>query len=215
MLVALSTRLVSVAPDAAEARRWAEHELSKAVYDTSPSLVERLLGWLRELFDALSRIGGQAPPLVVPVVLTLVLAALLALGLLLGGRIRRRRVAEAAAGPALFDDDRSSADLARAADAAARRGDFTTAVLERFRAVIRSLDERGLLDDRPGLTAHEATALATAALPALGGELDGAGRLFDDVRYGHAAAGAEEDAAMRRLAEQVATARRPAPVAAS
>lgn len=213
MLVALSTELV---PDAAEARRWAEHELAKAVYDTSPSLVERLLNWLRDLFDALGRLGGQAPPLVVPVVLTIVLAGLLALGLLLGGRIRRRRVAgAAAAGPALFDDDRSSADLTRAADDAARRGDFTTAVLERFRAVIRGLDERGLLDDRPGLTAHEATGLASAALPALGGELGRAGGLFDDVRYGHAAAGPEEDAIMRRLAEQVARARRPAPAASS
>ncbi|MPV87716.1 DUF4129 domain-containing protein [Georgenia ruanii] len=215
MLVALSSQLVPVAPDAAEARRWAEHELAKAVYDTSPSLVERLLDWLRELFDALGRLGGQAPPLVVPVVLTIVLAGLLAVGLLLGGRVRRRRVAGAAAGPALFDDHRSSADLTRAADDAARRGDFTTAVLERFRAVIRGLDERGLLDDRPGLTAHEATGLATTALPALAGELDDAGRLFDDVRYGHAAAGPEEDATMRRLAEQVTHARRPAPAVAS
>ena len=47
----------------------------------------------------------------------------------------------------LFDDERDARALARAADAAAERGDWGTAVVERFRAIIRSLDERGLIED--------------------------------------------------------------------
>jgi hypothetical protein len=215
VLVAVPVLLgVPVDPDAAEARRLAEEELAKAIYDHSPSLIERLLTWLQELYEALTRLGGQTPSGVVPVVLVLAFAAVVALGLLLGGRARRRRVARGAGTSAgLFEDTRTAADLTREADAAARRGEHSLAVLERFRAIIRSLDERTLLDDRPGLTAHEATALATAALPALAAELDTAGRLFDDVRYGHAVAGAEDDQAMRRLAELVGRARTGAPVA--
>ncbi|TRW44137.1 DUF4129 domain-containing protein [Georgenia yuyongxinii] len=207
---------VPVDPDAAEARRLAEEELAKAIYDHSPSLIDRLLTWLQQLYEALTRLGGQTPSGVVPLLLVLAFAAVVALGLLLGGRARRRRLARTAGASAgLFEDVRTSTDLTREADAAARRGDHSLAVLERFRAIIRSLDERALLDDRPGLTAHEATALATAALPDLSAELDRAGRLFDDVRYGHAVADAGDDQAMRHLAEQVGRtdARAVAPVA--
>ncbi|WP_448073132.1 DUF4129 domain-containing protein [Georgenia yuyongxinii] len=205
---------VPVDPDAAEARRLAEEELAKAIYDHSPGLIERLLNWLQELYEALTRLGGQTPSGVVPLLLVLAFAAVVAIGLLLGGRARRRRLARSASTSAgLFEDARTSADLTREADAAARRGDHSLAVLERFRAIIRGMDERALLDDRPGLTAHEATTLASAALPGLGTELDRAGRLFDDVRYGHAVANAEDDQTMRHLAEQVGHARAVVPAA--
>ena len=82
------------------------------------------------------------------------------------------------------DDARTAAELRAAADAAAARGDWSTAVLERFRAVVRSLEERALLDDRPGRTAHEAAEAAAARLPARAAELRRAARLFDDVCYG-------------------------------
>ncbi|MDD9206967.1 DUF4129 domain-containing protein, partial [Georgenia sp. 10Sc9-8] len=121
---------------------------------------------------------------------------------------RRRRLRAATAGShELFDDERSSQQLRVSADAAAARGDYATAVLERFRSVVRALDERAVLDDRPGMTAQEAAGLAGAALPAHAAGLQRAGRLFDDVRYGAAAPGPDEDEVMRDLAEQVATAR--------
>ncbi|MFH5824147.1 DUF4129 domain-containing protein [Georgenia sp. AZ-5] len=203
-LAVLMPRLgVPVDPDAGTARRWAEEELSKAAYDDSPSLWERILGWLGDLFEALSRIGGQAPSAVVPMILVVAVLAVVGAALLLGGRARRRRTVDARRVGSLFEDARGSADLTDAADAAARRGDWATAVLERFRAIIRHLDERAVLDDRPGLTAHEAAGLAATALPALAADLDGAGRLFDDVRYGHRVPAADDDAALRLLAQRV------------
>ena len=105
------------------------------------------------------------------------------------------------------DDDRDSAALNVAADGAAVRGDWTTAIVERFRAIIRSLDERGLIEDYPGMTAHEAAALASSALGALGGELTRAAVLFDAVRYGEVVSTAEQDAWMRDLARRVDAAR--------
>ncbi|UNX55811.1 DUF4129 domain-containing protein [Georgenia sp. TF02-10] len=190
---------VPVDPDAAEAREWATEELANAAYDDEPSLVERAIGWLVDLIERLWDLGGSAPPSLVPVLLVLALVGLVVLARVLGGRVQRRRAPTGTRSVALFDDARTSADLLAAADAAAARGDYATAVLERFRGLVRRLDERGALDDRPGLTAHEAAGLAGAARPDLAADLGRAGRLFDDVCYGHAAPGPGEDAALREL----------------
>lgn len=197
---------VPVTPDAEEARRWAEQELANAVYDDSPSLLDRVVGWIRDLLEALTSLGGSAPPAVAPLVVVVVVAALLAVAVLVGGRVRQRRRSAAATGSAqLFDDTRTSADLTAAADAAAARGDWAGAVLDRYRAIIRSLDERALLEDRAGLTAHEAAELAAAALPGLADGLRWAGGRFDAVAYGHDPATAEDDAALRDLAAATRT----------
>ncbi|WP_205739835.1 DUF4129 domain-containing protein [Georgenia sp. SYP-B2076] len=206
-------RGVPVDPDAAEARRWAERELSKAVYDTSPSLLDRIADWLGSLLDGLGRLGGATPSALVPVILVVLFVGVVALALALGGRARRRRAADLVAGSsALFEDYRTSAELAATADAAARRGDFALAVLERFRSIIRGLDERAILDDRPGLTAHEATTLAAERLPDVTAGLIWAGDLFDGVRYGRTTPGQPDDEALRRLATEVAHARPARPV---
>ncbi|WP_447924874.1 DUF4129 domain-containing protein [Georgenia muralis] len=197
---------VPVRPDADEARRWAQEELAKAAYSDSPGLVERFLDWLGRILGRVGELDTLTPPELVPVLLVVGLVVVLVLARVLGGRVRRGRARDVATGTALFEDDRSSADLHAAADAAARRGDHVAAVLDRFRAIIRGLDERGALDDRAGLTAHEAAALAAGALPGLTGPLGWAGRLFDDVRYGHASAGPAEDEAMRSLAARVSAA---------
>ena len=63
-----------------------------------------------------------------------------------------------------------------AADAAAAAGDWALAVLERFRAIVRGLEERTVLDERAARTAHEAALAAAARLPALAAELVAAGR---------------------------------------
>lgn len=191
-------------PDADEARRWAEEELGKAIYDDSPTLVERIIDWFGHLLDRLGELGGSAPPALVPVLVVLLVAVVVAVALLLGGRVRRRRVRAAAASAALFDGTRSAAELTARADAAARRRDYATAVVERFRAIIRDLDERAVLEDRPGLTAHEAVLAAGAALPDAAVGLARGGRLFDDARYGHAVPDQSADAELRALAEHVA-----------
>ncbi|MFC6985013.1 DUF4129 domain-containing protein [Streptomyces cirratus] len=86
---------------------------------------------------------------------------------------------------ALFDEAaRTAADHRAAADAHAAAGRWTEAVQERMRAVVRSLEERTLLDPRPGRTADEAAAEAATRLPQHAGDLRAAARAFDDVTYG-------------------------------
>lgn len=193
-----------LAPDADQARRWAAEELAKPIYDDSPTLTERLVEWFQRLLERLDELGASAPSALVPVLVVLLVAVVLAVVVLLGGRVRRRRTLVAAGGAALFDGTRSAAELTARADAAARAGDYATAVVERFRAVIRDLDERSVLEDRPGLTAHEAVLAAGAALPDAADDLAGAGRLFDSARYGHAVPDAADDAALRALAARLA-----------
>lgn len=80
----------------------------------------------------------------------------------------------------LFGAARHRRDAQLAADA----GDWAEAIRERFRAVIATLDERGLLPERPERTADEAARDAGALLPAHAAVLNSAARAFDEVEYG-------------------------------
>ncbi|MFD9083781.1 DUF4129 domain-containing protein [Streptomyces erythrochromogenes] len=183
----------------APAQEAAERELSKPMYhENDPSLVDRALraffDWLDDLFGAAS---GATPGGAVGLV-AIVLLVLLA-GAALWWRLGAPRRAAAAAGT-LFDDGiRSAADHRTAAEAHAAAGRWTEAVQERMRAVVRSLEERTLLDPRPGRTADEAAAEAAVSLPDHAADLRAAARTFDDVTYGGRTADADAYARLRTL----------------
>ncbi|PWS41256.1 hypothetical protein DKT74_28560, partial [Streptomyces sp. ZEA17I] len=86
-----------------------------------------------------------------------------------------------------------------AAEAHAAALRWTEAVQERMRAIVRSLEERALLDPRPGRTADEAAAEAGRVLPDHATRLRSAAREFDDVTYGGRAAGQPAYLALRTL----------------
>ncbi|MGV9454991.1 DUF4129 domain-containing protein [Streptomyces sp. NPDC003635] len=180
------------------AREAARRELSKRMYhEDDPGLFQRALdafwSWVDELFSSASSVtpGG---PLGLVVVIVAVLAVLAALWWRLGTPRR-----EPTSSAALFDDrPRSAAEHRAAAEAHAAQGHWNQAVQERMRAIVRSLEERALLDVRPGRTADEAAAEAGRALPTHTDRLRTAARDFDDVTYG-GRSGTEP--AYRRLAE--------------
>ncbi len=133
--------------------------------------------------------------------------------LLVGVVVRRAggmRVGRSARAQAAVLDDvrRTAAEHRRLADAAAASGRWDDAVRERFRAVARSLEERVVLDERPGRTAAEVAAEAALALPGSAGALLAGARVFDDVRYGGRPGTADADRRLRALDAQV-TADRP------
>ncbi|WP_329067661.1 DUF4129 domain-containing protein [Streptomyces sp. NBC_01429] len=166
------------------AREAAERELSKPMYhENDPNLLSRAMNtlweWLGRLLDSAS---GAAPggPLGLVVIALIVVALLAALWWRLGSP---RRVSD---GPGhLFDEGPRSADEHRAtAEEHAAAARWTEAVQERMRAIVRSLEERALLDPRPGRTADEAAAEAARPLPDHADRLRTAAREFDDVTYG-------------------------------
>ncbi|PZF80906.1 DUF4129 domain-containing protein [Jiangella anatolica] len=192
--------------DRDEARELAREELSNPAYERGRPILSRVLEWI---FDQIERIldaatGSLSSQLGLAVVV-LIAVGFAAFVILRAGPLARH--ASERAGAVLPDRPRSAAEYRAAADAAAARGDWTTAVVERFRAVVAGLEERGVLDPRPGRTADEAAAEATAALGTDGGGLRAGARLFDGVRYGGVAATADDDRRLRALDDAVAAAR--------
>ncbi|NEA76266.1 DUF4129 domain-containing protein [Streptomyces sp. SID13588] len=166
------------------AREAAEHELSKGIYHQhDPSLFQRALDWLWEKVGDLLTVASGATPGGGVGLLAIVLTVVL---LLVALRWRLGKVRQVSTGgPGLFGDrTRTAAEHRTAAEqhAAARR--WTEASQERMRALVRALEERTVLDPRPGRTADEAAADAGRALPGHATELGDAARLFDDLTYG-------------------------------
>jgi len=200
--------VVPVDPGRDVATQWAARELARPEYQAArPGLLSRALTWLIErlssLLDGLP--AGPGGAIGVGILLTLVVVAV-AYALWRVGGVRsqaRRRVDQ------LFADDapRTAQEHREAADRAAAAGNWHTAVLERFRAVVRELEQRTVLAVQPGRTAAEAAQAAAAVLPALARDLNDGARVFDDVRYGDRAVGAEADATLRSLDQQVRQAR--------
>jgi hypothetical protein len=190
-----------------QAAALAREELAKQVYrDAGPGLVERLVRWLLDqagrLLDGAAGVspGGYSG---LVVVLLLVAAAVVAVRLKIGPLGRG-----AAREEALFvGRTRTAAQHRAAADAHAAAGAWAEAVRERLRAVVRSLEERAVLDERPGRTADEAAADAGRALPSCAAGLRAAAVLFDEVWYGGRPAGPESYAVLRDLDAQVQAAR--------
>ncbi|AXI77801.1 DUF4129 domain-containing protein [Peterkaempfera bronchialis] len=174
---------VTVGRDAA--REAARHELTDPAYHRDdPSLLERLLNWVWRQFDRmLEQVGGSA--LGGRTALVVFLAVLLLAGLALWWRLGAPRRAARTAGAMLFDDRRrTAAEHRAAAERHAAAAQWADAVRERMRAVVRALEERAILDERPGRTADEAAAEAGRVLPDHADPLRRAVRTFDDTTYG-------------------------------
>jgi hypothetical protein len=204
---------VPVEPDREQARRLAIEELSRREYQAArPGLISRGLAWL---LDHLSRIrlpDHTGSSIAVTALLAVIIAVVLYALYRTGGLRRAARLRAPAA--VLAGSAMDAAGHRAAADRHAARGEWTAAVLERFRAVARQLEERAIITPSTGRTADELAAEAALRLPPLDDDLAAGARAFDEVCYGHRPGTAEADARLRSLDEAVRAAR-PAIVAAT
>lgn len=202
MLTAADTVLrseVPVAPGPEEARGWLETELSRAEYrEAQPGLAEQLLRtvleWFGEVLSSIQGIGAT------PGVLLLGLGALLVI--VLAVLVIRPRLNARRHRPGLFEESAAEQDAAshrRLADTAAANGDWDTALAERLRAILRTAEERVILDRRPGRTAREAGAGLSAVFPSAAGTILWLSDRFDEVRYGRGRANAADAARAQQL----------------
>ena len=189
-----------------QAQQLARLELAKADYQQAQgSWVQRVLQWIIDTISSLLDRAVSVSPIgwfgVVLLVGLVVLVVVL---------VRRRtgRLERGRAAVALFDDaSRRAAELRADAERFAAAGAWAEAVRARLRAVVRDLEERGLVDVRPGRTADEIAVDAGMALPSVSADLRTGARLFDDVWYGGRTADAETYARMVAVDEAVARAR--------
>ncbi len=194
-----------------QARELARRELEKQIYHRDdPSVVERILDKINDWIDSLTRTvngagqgsssGGWIALIVVLVLLVLVMVAIMwRLGAVRGEAARRRTL--------LSDEPMTAKDYRAAAEQHAAAGEWAEAIRERLRAVARDLEERVILDPRPGRTADELAAEAGAALPDVAEELTAAVMVFDEVWYGDRPGTADGYAQLTRLDERVQAAK--------
>lgn len=176
---------VVVEPDRQTARQWAVEELSGAAYARAqPNLVERAIVWvldrLNRALDAGTGAGGGVGLLVGLIVVVLVVA----LAILLAGPLRPGGLPGRRADVVFGATVRTAAEHRAEAERAAAEQSWARAVQERFRAAARTLEERVVLDRRPGRTADEVAVEGGIALPGGADALRIASRAFDDVTYG-------------------------------
>lgn len=191
------TLSVPVEPDRGTARGWARDELADPVYEAAqPGLFERALTWLWERLSELEVPEGPGGGVGLAVLVLLVLLVVAVVVRVVGPGRRAARLRD---WEVFADTLRTAQEHRSAADAHASSGEWDLAVRERFRAVVRSLEERTILDARPGRTADEAARDAAPALPGVADDLLRGARVFDDVWYGGRAASAEHDDGLRAL----------------
>ncbi|WP_084077126.1 DUF4129 domain-containing protein [Demequina sp. NBRC 110057] len=201
---------IPVDPGADEARKWAEEELAKSEYQSEPvTWLDSFGRWLADIFSGFGDFGSG---LSLPGILVLIVVVIALVGLvvwLVVGPMRRSRVARSSA-PVLEDDARSAEEMEAAARAAAGRSDWDLAVTEIYRALVRRLDGRGVVDVSDGMTADEAARAIGAAVPVVGGAIAAVAHDFDVARYG--AGGLASPAWERAVVvyDRAATARRTA-----
>ncbi|MCO4257478.1 DUF4129 domain-containing protein [Pseudarthrobacter cellobiosi] len=187
-----------VLPGRDEARRWAEEELAKPEYrDASPGWLDSIwadiLDWLRSLD------GGSGPDSTVAAPwIGLAIAVLIGAAVILA---RPRLNAKTKRAGEVFDAGTTvSAEAYRGrAAAAAAAGNWSAAVVDCFRALVRTAEDRTLFDARLGRTADEVAHELATPFPSEAGRLTEAARTFDGIRYGKESAGQPDYAAVREL----------------
>ncbi|KJK33065.1 hypothetical protein UK23_47695 [Lentzea aerocolonigenes] len=173
---------VPVDLDRDEAREAAARELGNPAYvSDDPNPIERAFHWVLEKLGALfAGVGGMSGITAITVLVVVAVILVIVIRLRVGRSFRAARSAGSVFGGKVM----TAAEHRAAAERAAAAGDLAEAVRERFRAVVRELEQRGVLDPRAGRTVDEVAIEAGQALPVLADDLRGAAVQFDDVWYG-------------------------------
>ena len=175
---------VPVDPDARDAAELLINELSKPQYQAArPTWFDLLAKAVQDWLSSLRLGDVQGPPaLGLGIVVTLAVVGIVVAFLIFGvPRLNRR---SAVAGSLFGEDDRRTAAIIRQdAEAAAARGEYSTAVAEMFRAIARGLAERAIVTTSPGTTARDFAINASTPFPDLGDALRESATAFDQVRY--------------------------------
>ncbi len=200
-----------------QARELARRELEKPAYHRDePSVLDRIIqkitDWLNSLYAKMpgQHTGGSGSWVFLVVLVVLLVLVGVAVWWRVGN-VRRN----AAGRSALLDDAPTMAEDHRAqAELHASAGEWRLAIRERLRAIARDLEERAILEPRPGRTADELAAEAGEALPAHTDDLTRGARVFDDVWYGGEPGDADGYRLIADLDGRIRSAR-PVPIAVS
>ncbi|HLS44053.1 MAG TPA: DUF4129 domain-containing protein [Ornithinicoccus sp.] len=193
-------------PDRDEARELLQGELQKPEYNQPESLLVKALNWLMDrLSDLINIMPGSTA--LSTVLLALVLG-LVGLGVYFAVRGSRRslRLTDRS-GPVLSEAGLTAAAYRERAATASRDGRWDDVLLDSYRAIAAATDERALLDESPGTTAHEIAVGLRAPFPDHADAVLQAADAFDTVCYGGGHASREQAERVRDLDRTLARAR--------
>jgi Domain of unknown function (DUF4129) len=198
--------LRSLDPSPAEARKWLSDELHRSDYHNPwlDSALRWIVDQLTKLLDGANKLANGGLSLVVTLLVALVTIALLVWVL---PKVRREPVVGHPDGAVIVDPTITAGSYRDLAARALADGRYDAAVLEGFRATAKDMSDRTLLDDAPGLTAHEVSLELSRPFPDFAGRLAQSANLFDAVRYGHRSATKDGAAQVLRLDSELAKAR--------
>jgi len=199
-----------------QGRELAKQELKKQIYHRDdPSVLSRMLttikNWLDSLFRTVQNPGRSGGGGIIALII--ILLVLVALIVFVWWWMRKRN-AKSGRDALLGEKVMAASDHRSLAERLADEGRYAEAIRERLRAIARDLEERAILDPRPGRTADELAGEAGRALPELASALADGVRVFDDVWYGERPGTAEGYELLTGLEERVRTTK-PRPLDAS
>jgi hypothetical protein len=198
---------VPIEPGREQGQEWARQELANPEYARGrPSLFQRAVSWVWDQLDRIGQATGLGAGQLLVVIMVLVVVVVLVV-VLVRRNVRLSVAAPGSPGAVLGESTATGTEHRSRAAAALSAGRFDEAVRESMRAIARRLDERALLDPRPGRTADEVAAAAGRLFPELAGDLRAGARTFDDVTYGSVRADLAAAEQLGRLDERVETAR--------
>jgi hypothetical protein len=168
-----------------QAQQLARQELSKAIYHKPVSIPQAIIKAIESFLQRLFDTAGQATPggwwtLIALAALAVIVGTAIVVRIGPVARSARRKDSLRRAGSRPL----TASQYRDLAEASAAQGDYSTAILERLRAIATSMEERGILSPDAGRTADELAAQTAARFPAHRTELGAATRLFDQIRYG-------------------------------
>ena len=197
--------------DRDEARQLLEDELTGPEYQrefTGPvrEAIDAVLQWLQEEALSLGVVNIPAGPLVVLVLLVAVTGVLL---------VVRPRLQRSGSGELSVDIEAglSAEDLRDRADLHAQAGNYDDAARDRFRALVRGAEQRGLLSSAEGRTATEITRQLAAKFGEHAEQLGTAAELFNLSRYGSQRLTGQHYEQLRAVDRELASAQPTGPAA--
>jgi hypothetical protein len=189
------------------ARGDARRELRRAVYHRDdPSWLQRLVSGVEDRLGALlSRIASATSHGLLGVLVVLVV--LVGVALLIWRLVGPPPVRDLLSDRTRAERGRSATDERAAAEHSAAQGRWDDAVRHSTRALVRELEDRGVLDPRPGRTTAGIAAETLRLVPQVAGDADVVLGAFEQVWYAQRPATQQLWELSRAAEQRVASAR--------
>ena len=194
--------------DPSQVRSAVEEVLSRPEFRAlEPTPIERAQRWVAERLQRLltTVVGGRPGTALVGVVVVAGLVALAGMGVRFARGVKRDPAARGRARPARR---RTPRDWTAEAEEHERAGRWAAAVRCRYRALVATLADAGIVEEIPGRTAGEYRREVGSAVPEAGSAFDAASEVFERAWYGDAPSGPAEAEQVRDLSERVLDAAR-------